>query len=370
MAIFNSSKPNQSTFSKPILIVFLLIFAVVGYFIFRIFAAGTPNVLNATDMKLPSGATTQNGAVVINQKAKAKDAVLSGNIVAAGAPRTITVSASSSGCTNQLPTIQVHLTGQGVDNLYGSSVGANGSYKNGISGLADSRQYAVTIKYHLPTVQGCTLYLNSVTLTVPKPTAKASAATRVTATTAVLNGQVDAKGTKSTFHFEYGTDTNYGKPTNDSDVKTIGTAQAVSQQVTGLLPNSTYHYRIAVNSIGGTGYSNDMVFTTGNSSSAGSLTVTAAATSQIDKNGAMLAGTINDNNDAAKYYFQYSSAGGSFVKVPPGSTSLAAKNGSQTVQRHLGNLVHNKTYSWQLCASFANGTGLTCSDAQSFTTKK
>jgi predicted lipoprotein with Yx(FWY)xxD motif len=68
----------------------------------------------------------------------------------------------------------------------------------------------------------------------------------------------------TTYHFEYGTSTAYGTsvPMPDADAGS-GLATPVSQQITGLQANTTYHYRlISTNSVEGTGFSEDHTFST------------------------------------------------------------------------------------------------------------
>lgn len=72
-------------------------------------------------------------------------------------------------------------------------------------------------------------------------------ASQVTATTAVLNGTVDttdAAAGDSLWYFQYGPTTNYEAMTK---VNVIGKEdQAVSAEVSGLKPNTTYHFRLVV----------------------------------------------------------------------------------------------------------------------------
>lgn len=95
------------------------------------------------------------------------------------------------------------------------------------------------------------------------PTSTTQAATMITANGATLNGSVNANGAITTISFEYGPTTAYGQNKMATPPTVSGnTMTAVSAVLSGLLPNTTYHYRVwAVNS-GGTGSSNDMTFTT------------------------------------------------------------------------------------------------------------
>jgi len=87
------------------------------------------------------------------------------------------------------------------------------------------------------------------------------AATNVSHNQATLNGQVNPYGVETTITFEYGLTSAYGSEIQATQ-SPILTSTAVSADVTGLLPATTYHYRVkAVNGVG-TFYGADMTFTT------------------------------------------------------------------------------------------------------------
>jgi sugar lactone lactonase YvrE len=69
-----------------------------------------------------------------------------------------------------------------------------------------------------------------------------------TTTTARLEGRVDAHGEATTYHFEYGSegpcDANPCESTEPHSAGSGDEIQLVSQQVEGLEPNTTYHYRV------------------------------------------------------------------------------------------------------------------------------
>jgi Ca2+-binding RTX toxin-like protein len=91
-----------------------------------------------------------------------------------------------------------------------------------------------------------------------------TAATEVKAETATLNGAVVAGGEAATYKFEYGTSELYGKsaPATAVSVPAGGTSVAVKQAITGLVPQTTYHYRLVAENAIGKVEGEDLTFTT------------------------------------------------------------------------------------------------------------
>jgi len=95
------------------------------------------------------------------------------------------------------------------------------------------------------------------------PAAITTVASAITKTGAILNGSVNAYGGSTAVTFDYGLTTSYGTTVTAAQSPVTGTlATAVSYALTGLTPNTTYHYRIVGVNSGGTTNGNDMTFTT------------------------------------------------------------------------------------------------------------
>ncbi len=100
------------------------------------------------------------------------------------------------------------------------------------------------------------------TLVVP-PTASTETASDITSTAARLNGTVNAIGSSTTVTFEYGLTTSYGTTvTADQNPVTGSSDTAVSILLSGLLPETMYHYRVIAENSEGTSYGDDSSFTT------------------------------------------------------------------------------------------------------------
>ena len=101
--------------------------------------------------------------------------------------------------------------------------------------------------------------------------ATTSAATNVTATTAVLNGVVTTGGSNTTWEFQYGKTTVYGEvaPVPAGSIAGTTPSAPVSIEVENLSPGTTYHFRLVVATSGPAPYyyltpsfGNDLTFTT------------------------------------------------------------------------------------------------------------
>jgi uncharacterized repeat protein (TIGR01451 family) len=92
------------------------------------------------------------------------------------------------------------------------------------------------------------------------PSATTGAASSVSTTSATLNGTVNPNGQQTTVQFEYGSDTGYGSIAPISGVFTGTTAQAVSANLTGLVPGASYHFRLTATNVLGASNGADQVF--------------------------------------------------------------------------------------------------------------
>ena len=98
--------------------------------------------------------------------------------------------------------------------------------------------------------------------TVGAPTATTGAAQSVGPDTAQLTGSLDTLGRSTTWWFDYGTTTKYGKSTTHRSAGSKAGAQTVTAPLTGLAANTAYHYRLVAKSDGGTRYGADATFST------------------------------------------------------------------------------------------------------------
>jgi phosphodiesterase/alkaline phosphatase D-like protein len=98
--------------------------------------------------------------------------------------------------------------------------------------------------------------------TVGAPTSVTGTAPNVGPDYAVVAGSLDTRGRSTTWWFEYGTTTSYGHSTASRSAGSKAGIQTVSTTLTGLMPSTTYHYRLVAKSDAGTTRGADAVLTT------------------------------------------------------------------------------------------------------------
>jgi Bacterial Ig domain len=95
------------------------------------------------------------------------------------------------------------------------------------------------------------------------PSAASVAASGVGVTNAALNGVVNASNATATVTFQYGFDASYGTtvPGLPGTVSGVGDT-SVSTVLTGLIPNTNYHFRVVASNLASVTYGSDLMFTT------------------------------------------------------------------------------------------------------------
>jgi hypothetical protein len=96
------------------------------------------------------------------------------------------------------------------------------------------------------------------------PTSTTGPASGISANTALLNGGVNPNGLSATAYFQWGTSTSYGNsvPNPFCNIGNGNVSLGVSSELTGLHPNTIYHYQLVASNIVGIAYGADQVFTT------------------------------------------------------------------------------------------------------------
>jgi hypothetical protein len=95
-----------------------------------------------------------------------------------------------------------------------------------------------------------------------KPTVSTGGASRITQTSATLTGKVNPNGARTTYFFQYGTSRIYGATTGPTDAGSGTHARTATADISGLAPNTRYHYRLVAQNSKGTTFGGDRTFTT------------------------------------------------------------------------------------------------------------
>ena len=214
----------------------------------------------------------------------------------------------------------------GLTDLYGNEIVAvpdtvtgttNVSAEAVIAGLSPATTYHYRIKAANANERS---YGADMTFVLGSPFVSSLSASNVRAFSAQLNGIVNANGFPTAIKFEYGTTPGYGHEVTAIPDSASGTGNInIYYQLSGLLPDTTYHFRVkAMNSIGSS-YSNDIAFTI--------YKVLPTATTQlandISFHSARLNATVNPHQNATAIKFEYglTSSYGNEINAIPASSS-------------------------------------------------
>jgi phosphodiesterase/alkaline phosphatase D-like protein len=308
---------------------------------YRVVATNAGGTTFGADMTFTTGATAPTAVTNAASGVSTTGATLNGTVNAHNSSTTVTFE-------------------YGLDTSYGRSVSANpdtvtGSANTAVNAALTDLLPTTTYHYRVKATSagGTTFGADMTFTTLAAPTVITTGATAVTTTGATLNGTVNANGSSTTVTFQYGTTTGYGTTvTADQSPVTGATNTAVSKALTGLTPNTTYHYRVVGQNGSGTTYGADMTFYTG---AATAPTATTNAAAFVLSTGATLNGTVNANNASTTVTFEYGTTTGYGTTVPavPGTVTGAVNTPVAAV---ITGLTANTTYHYRVVATNANGT--------------
>ena len=115
-------------------------------------------------------------------------------------------------------------------------------------------------------------------------------------------GQLNPHGLTTTFHFEYGLTTSYGLTTPPQN-RSGNTPQNVSANISNLMANRVYHFRIVASNAAGTRFGADRTFTT--LTATGPPVVTTNQATNVTSSSATLNGLLNPHGLSTSVNFQY-----------------------------------------------------------------
>ena len=225
-----------------------------------------------------------------------------------------------------------------------------------LTGLTPGTTYAYLVE--ATNSDGTAKGLEGTFTTLSPPGVVTGTASAVAATSATLNGSVDANGRATTWYFEYGTSTSYGSKTSSKSASGTNAAP-VSASVTGLQAGHTYHFRLVATSDGGTTNGADATFTT-----SGAPSVSTGVASSIAPTTAKLNGTVTPNGLSTSWYFEYGTSTSYGTRT---ATKSAGSGGTaQNESASLTKLKVATVYHYRIVAS--NSAGATAGVDRTFST--
>ncbi len=102
------------------------------------------------------------------------------------------------------------------------------------------------------------------------PTITGASVTNTTSTGATVSAEIYPHGEVTTYLVEYGLSNTYGSSTSGASISAQHGPANIQTQLTGLAPNSEYHFRIIATNSTGSEQSSDATFTTGETGAVGS----------------------------------------------------------------------------------------------------
>lgn len=156
----------------------------------------------------------------------------------------------------------------GTSTSYGSTSAAKSAGSGGapVTVATVVRGLAPDTTYHFQLVAtnaaGTRLGIDRSFSTFGPPVPLTGSVSALATTSATLMGSVDPEGHTTVWSFQYGTTTAYGSATPGRDAGAGVAAVAVVRAISGLVPNTTYHFRLVGTNAAGASFGADVSFTT------------------------------------------------------------------------------------------------------------
>ena len=220
-----------------------------------------------------------------------------------------------------------------------------------ITGLLSNRTYHFRIVAHnsAGTVFGGDRMFTTLTPTGP-PVVTTKPATLIASFSATLNSLLDPHGLVTTFHFQYGTTTNYGLTTAPQN-QSGNTYRNVSANVSNLNANTTYHFRSVASNSAGTRMGSDKTFVT--LTATGAPVVTTAGATNVTASSATLNGSLDPHGLTTSVSFQFGT-----TTTYDHTTPAQSKTGNTylNIAASISGLTAHTTYHFRIMATNSAGT--------------
>jgi hypothetical protein len=187
---------------------------------------------------------------------------------------------------------------------------------------------------------------------------------KIEPTTAELGAAINPEGSAPTsYHFEFGPTTAYGESSPEESL--TGGAfedQAALAALTGLQPNTTYHFRVVATNGAETTFGPDATFTT-----LPPVSIDQTSVSQVNATSARLEAELNPHGEVTEYHFDYGTTVAYGTTIPIPDASAGSGTTDTTVTNPIQDLAPSTTYHYRVVAH--NGLGVVVGPDRSFTTQ-
>jgi len=185
------------------------------------------------------------------------------------------------------------------------------------------------------------------------------AATNVDRASITLNGHLDPEGIPTSYFFEWGLTIGYGNkaPASPASAGSGAGTTAVSTDLSGISPETTFHFRLVGVNSEGTTFGGDMSATTEKAIKG----LSSSVPTDVGPDTAILNATLDPDGFDTHYYFEWgrTAAYGKITPALPGSDAGSAP-GLIPVSAEVAGLDHFTTYHYRVVAT--NSFGSTIGD--------
>jgi len=197
------------------------------------------------------------------------------------------------------------------------------------------------------------------------PKAITQNAANLSARGATLAATVNPSALSTTYKFEYGKTTAYGSsiPIPNASIGAGLDDVEVSQALSSLAPNTTYHFRVVATNAEGTMTGENKTFKT---LQAVPSAITESAVN-VTTQGATLRASVNPEGFSTTYKFEYGKTTAYGTSIPVPSEGIGAEIKAISVSKSISGLEAGSTYHFRVVAS--NSQGTTNGSDLTFTTK-
>jgi hypothetical protein len=181
--------------------------------------------------------------------------------------------------------------------------------------------------------------------TIGPPVVISNPASLIASFSATLNGSLDPHGLSTNVYFRYGTTTSYGL-TTPMQTQTGNTFRNIIANISSLIKNTVYHFRIVATNNAGTVYGADRTVTT--LSATGPPVVTTKPATNITSSSATLNGSLDPHGLTTSVYFQYGT-----TTSYGNTTAIQNKAGNtyRNITANISGLTGNTVYHYRIVAT-------------------